>query len=102
VAVDVLELDGGVVDQDADGERQAAQGHQVHRLTEDGKADERHENRERNRRDDDERAAPAPEKQENHHRGKTRGDRTLLEHADDRRPNEDGLVEQQIHLVFGR
>ena len=30
--VDVLNLDSGFVDQDADGQRQAAQGHQVDRL----------------------------------------------------------------------
>ena len=29
IAIDVLDLDRGVVDQDADGERQAAQGHDV-------------------------------------------------------------------------
>jgi hypothetical protein len=34
VAVHVLDLDGGVVDQDPDGERQAPQGHQVERLPE--------------------------------------------------------------------
>ena len=32
--VDVLDGDGGVVDQDADGQRQAAQGHDVQRLAE--------------------------------------------------------------------
>ena len=38
VAVDVLDLDGGVVDQDADRQRQAAQGHDVDGLVQRGRA----------------------------------------------------------------
>ena len=34
IAIDVFDLDGGVVDQDADGERQAAEGHDVDGLAE--------------------------------------------------------------------
>ena len=54
IAVDVFDGDGGVVDQDADGQRQAAQGHDVDGLVQRVEHDERAQNRERNRdRDDD-------------------------------------------------
>ena len=53
VAVDVLDFDGGVVDQDADGQRQAAQGHDVDGLVQRVEHDERAENRERNGDGDD-------------------------------------------------
>ena len=38
IAVDVLDFDGGVVDQDADGQRQAAEGHDVDGLAEGARA----------------------------------------------------------------
>jgi hypothetical protein len=42
-----------------------------------------------------------PRNKQDHERGKTRGDRAFLDHADDCGPDEDGLIEEQIHLVFG-
>ena len=49
VALDVFDLDGGVVDQDADGERQSSQGHDVQRLADGSQQDDGTEDRERNR-----------------------------------------------------
>ena len=49
VAVDVLDLDRRVVDEDADGERHPAERHDVERLAEPRQDDDRHEDRERDR-----------------------------------------------------
>ena len=59
VAVDVLDLDRRVVDQDADRQRHAAERHDVERLPERHRHDDRHQDRQRDRDDDDQRAPPA-------------------------------------------
>src|SRR5262245_42214300 len=51
--VSVLDGDGRVVDQDADGERQAAERHDVQRVPEEIEAHQRREDGEGNRDDDD-------------------------------------------------
>ena len=43
---------------------------------------------------DDERAAPAPEKEQDHQRGEAGGDDALFEHAVDGRANENRLIEE--------
>ena len=59
VAVGVFDFDGGVVDEDADGEREAAEGHDVDGLAEGGEDDERGGDGERDGGADDEGGAPA-------------------------------------------
>ena len=66
IAVDVLDFDGGVVHQDADRQRQAAQRHDVDGLAQRAQHDQRDENRQRNRDRDDERAAPAAQEDQDH------------------------------------
>ena len=56
VALDVLDGDGGVVHQDADGEREAAEGHDVDGLADEAEDDDGAEDRERDGDGDDERA----------------------------------------------
>ena len=102
MAVDVLELDGGVVDQDPDRQRQATQGHEVDRLPEDRQAHERHEDRQRDRYEDDERAAPAPEKEQDHQRRQACCNPRLFHDADDGRAHKHGLIKQQVNAVLGR
>ena len=58
VRVDVLDRDRRFVDEDADGQRQAAERHDVDRLAGAPQRDDRGEQRERNRDDDDRGAAP--------------------------------------------
>jgi hypothetical protein len=62
VPVRVLDLHGGVVDQDADREREAAERHHVERLAEERQRDDRHQDGERDRHHDDERRPPRAEK----------------------------------------
>ena len=66
VAVDVLDLDRGVVHEDADGEREPAERHDVDRLAERREHQQRAEDRERDRHRDDHRAAPAAEEDQDH------------------------------------
>ena len=53
VPVDVLDRDRGIVDQDADGEREAAERHDVDRLAQCAERDDRRQDRQRNRHRDD-------------------------------------------------
>ncbi len=98
VAVDVLDLHRRVVHQDADGEREPAQRHHVERLAQRREPHDRAQDGERNRRDDDERAAPAPQEQQDHERGETRGDHRFTHDTRDRRADEDRLIRQQLHV----
>ena len=79
VAVDVFDFDGGVVHQDADGERQAAERHDVDGFAQRAEDDDRGENRERNRDRDDQRAAPASQEEQDHEAGEAGGDDALRE-----------------------
>ena len=69
VAMRVFDFDGGVVHQDADGEREAAERHHVDGLAEQVQDDQRRENRQRNRDADDDGAAPASQEQQDHQAG---------------------------------
>ena len=59
IAMDVLDLDGCVIDQHPDRKRNSAQRHRVDRLAGKVQANDRGKNRERNRRDNDQHAARA-------------------------------------------
>ncbi len=87
VPVDVLDGDRGVVDQDADGQRQAAQGHDVQRLAERRQQRDRAQDGQRDRDGDDHRRAPAAEEQQDHQAGQHRGDHGLVRHAADTAPS---------------
>ena len=62
----VFDFDRGVVDQNADRQRQAAERHHVDRLAQEAEDAERSEDRKRDRNPDDQRAAPASEEQQDH------------------------------------
>jgi hypothetical protein len=68
VPVDVLDLDGRVVHQDADREREASEGHDVDGLSQGLEGDERGQDRQRDRDGDDERAPPGAQEEEDHAR----------------------------------
>ena len=95
-------LHGGVVHEDADRQRHAAQRHGVERLAQCPQDDDRREDRQRDRDGDDERASPRAEEQQDHQRRQPGRDRPFLEHALDGRPDEDRLIEEQVHLQLGR
>ena len=81
VRVDVLDRDRRFVDEDADRQRQAAERHDVDRLTRAPERDDRRQQRERNRHDDDRRAAPVAQEQQHHQAGQQRAERRLAQHA---------------------
>ena len=65
----IFDFDRRVVHQDADGECEAAEGHDVDRLAKRGQDGERGGNGERNRGADDEGRAPGTEEQQDHEAG---------------------------------
>src|ERR1700690_1803477 len=71
VPVDVFNFDGSVVYQDADRERQSAQSHDVDCLSQRAQDDDGGKNREWNGNRDDDRAAPTPQKNQDHDSGET-------------------------------
>ena len=77
LVVDVLDLDGRLVDQDADGQRQAAEGHQVDRLAREPERHERPADRERDVEDDDDDAPPVAEEDQHHQPGQDRAEDAL-------------------------
>ncbi len=95
VAMHVFDGDRGVVHQDAHGQRHAAQGHDVDGFPERAENDLRSQDGERNRGADDERAAPAPQEEQDHQAGQQRGDDALFQHAVDRGAHEQRLIEER-------
>ena len=70
--MDVFDLHRGVVHEDADGEREAAERHEIDRLPERAQAGERGEHAQRNGERDDDRAAPRADEEQDHDRGQRR------------------------------
>ncbi len=102
VAIDVLDFDGGVVDENADGEGQAAEGHDVDGFAEGAEHEQRRENRERNGNRDDECAAPAAEEDQNHNCSQAGGDDAFTDDTADRCTDENRLVAERRDLERGR
>src|SRR5712664_1167338 len=98
MALDVLDGDGGVVHQDPHREGEAAQGHDIDRLAEHAERDHRAEDRERDGYRDDDGAAPAPQEDQDHHRGEAGRDHRLADHPAHRGLHEDRLVGEQLDL----
>ncbi len=93
VRVDVLDRDRRFVDEDADGERQAAERHDVDRLAGAPQRDDRREQRERNRDDDDRGAAPVAQEQQHHQAGQQRAEHRLAQHGLERGRHVPRLIE---------
>ena len=92
IAMDVFDLDRGVIHEDADRQREPAEGHDIDRLAEHAQRGDRAQHRERDGHRDDDRAPPAPEEKQDHQRRQRRGDDALFHHAADRRAHEDRLI----------
>ena len=91
-AVDVLDGDGGIVHQDAHGQRHAAQSHNVDGFVQRVEHDEGAENRKRNGDGDDDRRPPTAQENQNHCCGQAGGDDCLAHHAADRAADKDRLI----------
>src|SRR6266498_352204 len=72
IALDVFNFHRGIVHQYSHRQCQAAEGHDVESLAQRAQYDHRSENREWNGDGDDQRAAPVPEKKQNHSRRQAR------------------------------
>ena len=98
LALNVLDLDGGVVDENTDREGKAAQRHDVDRFAKHGKDEHGRKNRQGNRDANDERAAPTAEKDQDEDGGQTGRDQTFAQYAKERGFYEDRLVGQRKDL----
>ncbi len=95
VALDVFDGDCGVVDEDADGERQTAEGHDVDGLAKQAEDDDRGQDRQRDGDGDDDGAAPASEEEQDHEAGEHGGDDGFADDAIDGAAHKDRLVADQ-------
>jgi len=95
VAMRVFDFDGGVVDEDADGERETAEGHDVDSLAERGEDDERCGDGERDGDADDQRGTPRAEEEQDHQAGEQGGDGGFADDFVDGGADEDGLIEER-------
>ena len=95
IAVNVFDFDRRVIDQNADRQRHAAQRHHVQRLAQERQDDDRHQNRQRDRDHDDQRASPGTQEQQDHQPRQPRGDRGFLDDAFNRCAHENRLIEHR-------
>ena len=96
VAVDVLDRHRGVVDQQADGERQPAERHQVDGLSGEEQAGKAGGDRQRDRQRHDHRVPPAAEEQQDHQRHQHGREDRLVHDVVDRAAHEHRLVEIEL------
>src|ERR1700682_65665 len=94
VAVDVFDFNGGVIDEDADSEREPAQRHDVDGLPEGAETQDADENGQRNRYGNNQRALPVAEEKQNHGGGEASGDDRFSDHPLDRSAHIERLVEE--------
>ena len=102
IAVDVFDLDRGVVHEDTDGQRQPAQGHDVDRLAQRAKADHTDQDGQGNGNGNDKRALPVPQKEQNHDGGEAGGDQRFAKDALDGGADKERLVEEQSQVQVRR
>ena len=98
ISLDVLDGHRGVVDQNADRQRQSAQRHDVDAFAQRAQHADGRQNRQRNGNRDDQGAAPASQKQEDHERRQAGGDDRLADHSIHRGAHKQRLVRHQIDL----
>ena len=98
IAMDVLDLDGRVIDQHSDRERDPAQRHRVDRLARELEADNRGQNRKRDRGDNDQHAARRPDEHQHHERDQHGRNAGLADYLDQRLANERRLIEGERNL----
>ncbi len=81
IAIDVLDLDGGIVHQDADSQSEPTEGHDIDRFSDRAKHNDGGQDRQRDRGRDDDGASPTAEKNENHESGQARGNQRFPDHS---------------------
>ena len=102
--VDVLDLDGRLVDQDADRQGKAAQRHDVDRVAGEVEHDDRAQERQRDIQHDDDHGPQVAEEQEHHESGQPSAQGPLDADALDRAIDDRRLIElvRDLHVVRKR
>ena len=96
--MDILDLHGGFVDEDAHRKRQSPERHDIDGLAGHPQADHGGEDRERNRDDDDERAAKIPEENQHHQTGQKRAEKRFPDQPVQGADDVSGLIEDEVDL----
>src|SRR5216683_6555261 len=96
--MDVFDFDGRVIDQHSYCERDSAQRHRVDRLAREVEADDRGQNRKRDRSDDYEHAARRADEQQHHESYQGGSNYRLADDFDQSIANELRLIESEINL----
>src|ERR1019366_367077 len=102
VPVDVLDCDGRVIDQNTYGKGKTAEGHNVNGLPDRTQNDDGRQNRQWNRDSDNQRAAPASQKHQDHEPGKACGNNRFPDNPIDGGADEHGLVRDGADAQFWR
>ena len=90
--IDVLDGDGGIVDEDADRERKTAKRHDVEGLADRRQHHDGAEDGQRNRDRNDDGRTPASQEKQDHHTGQQRGDDAFIGDACDGAADEQRLI----------
>jgi len=98
IAMDIFHLNGSIIDQHSDRERNSAQRHRVDRLARELKANNRGQNRKRDRRDDDHHAARRTDEHQHHECDQDGCDYGLTHDLDQRFTNKRRLIESERNL----
>ncbi len=102
VAVDVFDLHRRVVHQDAHGQGQPAQRHDVDCFAQRAQAQQADQDRKRNRNRNNQCALPVSQEQQDHDRRQARRNHGLTQNSLNRRTHVDRLVEKIAHLQAAR
>ena len=98
IAIDVLNLDCGIVYQDAHCQSEPSERHDVDGLSDRTEHNDRGQDCQRNRGRDDDGASPTAQKGENHKGGEARGNQRFPDHSADGATNKNRLIRQGGHL----
>ncbi len=102
VALDVFDFHGGIVNENADGEGQTAQGHDVDSLPQRTKHEDRDKDRKRDGDRDDNRGTPVAQEQQDHARGQDGSSQRFQYHPTDGCAHEQRLIEERGDIHFRR
>src|SRR6266436_5488357 len=97
VAINVLDLNGRVVHQNADRQSQPAERHDINRFSDRTEHNDGGQDCQRDGSRDDNGASPTAEKSENHESGQTGGDQSFPDDTTDRSTNKNGLIRQRCN-----
>ena len=100
--MNIFNRHGGVIHENADGQREAAEGHEVDGFAEGAQGGDGTEHRERNGKGNDERAAPGTEEQQNHQGGEGGGNDALAQDTADGGAHKHGLIGKFLDVEVGR